>query len=58
MLVQLKKYRFKIKQSIAEQRRNDLDKRLDLIKTVSIFDTPAAKEAKAALKSLRSQDWK
>ena len=58
MLVHLKKYRFKIKQSIAEQRRKDWDKRLDLIQTVSIFDTPAAKEAKAALQALRSQDWK
>jgi len=58
MLIHLKKYRFNMKQRIAEQRRKDWDKKLKLIQTVSIFDTQAAKEAKAALQALRSQDWK
>ena len=57
MLVSLLKYRFKVRQRIAEQRRKDLAKRVDLLHRVSIFDTPAAREAKQALAELRSKDW-
>ena len=57
MLVSLLKYRFKVRQRIAEQRRKDLQKRFDHMKAVSIFDTDAARAAKAALEELRSKDW-
>jgi hypothetical protein len=57
MLVSLLKYRFRIRQRIAEQRRKDLAKRVDLLHRVSIFDTQAAREAKAALAELRNQNW-
>lgn len=58
MLVSLLKYRFKVRQRIAEQRRKDLAMRQALRRRVSIFDTDACKKAKAALAELRNQDWK
>jgi hypothetical protein len=57
ILVSLLKYRFKVRQRIAEQRRKDLAMRQAIMRRVSIFDTDAAKEAKAALQALRNKDF-
>lgn len=47
-----------IRRAIAEQRRKDLEKRLDLLRMARIFDSPEEKKARADLLKLRSQDWK